>query len=206
MKNLSKCIKDTHTYIHKTNRMMEKKTASNVRPGINKQYWKWKQYAHMGVDSCISSHHRHYLHRARPWAQISMPVLCIMYTKAASVHTYSTHLLFTLLSLSLVLNVCSAFCISLPRCWSLCLCYLYKTKMKIHCVYTPHSIFMCKYLRALFFASLSCPISSTFFNLCCCFSFYYIFFLLNFWMIELLLLLLLLLFSRFFSIRFTGWL
>lgn len=54
-------------------------------------------------------------------------------------------------------------------------CAIYiKTKMKIHCVYTPHSIFMCKYLRALFV--LSCPISFTFFNLCCCFSFYYIFF------------------------------
>lgn len=65
-------------------------------PGNNKQYWKWKQYAHMGVDSCISSHHRHYLHRARPWAHIS--AVCTLYTKRQNRHRHThktNHLLIS---------------------------------------------------------------------------------------------------------------
>lgn len=133
--------------------------------GNNKQYWKWKQYAHMGVDSCISSHHRHYLHRARPWAHIS--AVCRLYNvyKRQNVHTHiSTHL-FSSSAVTVATAIMSSFSFSFDLFRSfyfllflttlICLCYLYKTKMKIHCVYTPHSVFMCKYLRALFFPAPS---------------------------------------------------
>lgn len=114
----------------------------------------------MGVDSCISSHHRHYLHRARPWAHISLVLLdCIMYTSGKRTHIFDsslTHSPSTAHSLDRTHSLRTCIIPSngsiLFRSFALIACAIYiKTKMKIHCVYTPHSIFMCKYLRALFF-------------------------------------------------------